>query len=122
MNIGINSPPEVRKYNAAVFFFNDTATTEIYTLSLHDALPILPPPVTSGHAASLLGVPRALPGPLRSQASKAPLGGVPGGADGGSGLGGVEAAAVRGEVPVDPAGDEVLDHAAGDVVGVLHRR
>src|SRR3712207_7342772 len=30
-----------------VFFFNDTATTEIYTLSLHDALPIsapTPPP------------------------------------------------------------------------------
>src|SRR3712207_9029262 len=27
----------------AFFFFNDTATTEIYTLSLHDALPI------SGH-------------------------------------------------------------------------
>src|SRR2546429_6898755 len=27
------------------FFFNDTATTEIYTLSLHDALPIsIPPP------------------------------------------------------------------------------
>src|SRR2546430_17428023 len=26
-----------------VFFFNDTATTEIYTLSLHDALPISPP-------------------------------------------------------------------------------
>src|ERR1035441_367436 len=26
---------------AAPFFFNDTATTEIYTLSLHDALPIL---------------------------------------------------------------------------------
>src|SRR3712207_8725475 len=25
------------------FFFNDTATTEIYTLSLHDALPISPP-------------------------------------------------------------------------------
>src|SRR3712207_9548460 len=25
------------------FFFNDTATTEIYTLSLHDALPILKP-------------------------------------------------------------------------------
>src|SRR6266851_3842479 len=33
-----------------IFFFNDTATTEIYTLSLHDALPIpssgAPPPVT----------------------------------------------------------------------------
>src|SRR3712207_9408542 len=27
---------------AAVVFFNDTATTEIYTLSLHDALPIFP--------------------------------------------------------------------------------
>ena len=26
----------------SIFFFNDTATTEIYTLSLHDALPILP--------------------------------------------------------------------------------
>src|SRR6266496_1719273 len=26
--------------NYIVFFFNDTATTEIYTLSLHDALPI----------------------------------------------------------------------------------
>src|SRR5438105_10037095 len=26
---------------ALFFFFNDTATTEIYTLSLHDALPIL---------------------------------------------------------------------------------
>src|SRR2546430_13607357 len=25
-----------------IFFFNDTATTEIYTLSLHDALPISP--------------------------------------------------------------------------------
>src|SRR5260370_35360947 len=28
----------------AFFFFNDTATTEIYTLSLHDALPIYPRP------------------------------------------------------------------------------
>src|SRR2546422_10506885 len=28
-------PPEL-----SFFFFNDTATTEIYTLSLHDALPI----------------------------------------------------------------------------------
>src|SRR3712207_9566379 len=27
-------------YNMFFFFFNDTATTEIYTLSLHDALPI----------------------------------------------------------------------------------
>src|SRR3712207_9315309 len=28
-------------YYFFLFFFNDTATTEIYTLSLHDALPIL---------------------------------------------------------------------------------
>src|SRR6266540_2558997 len=27
------------------FFFNDTATTEIYTLSLHDALPIFVPTI-----------------------------------------------------------------------------
>src|SRR2546422_10170747 len=34
------------------FFFNDTATTEIYTLSLHDALPISPAVVVRD-AASL---------------------------------------------------------------------
>src|SRR2546430_12006034 len=34
------------------FFFNDTATTEIYTLSLHDALPISVPPLDQeGHHA-----------------------------------------------------------------------
>src|SRR3712207_7100502 len=33
------------------FFFNDTATTEIYTLSLHDALPIWP----RGAIAATLG-------------------------------------------------------------------
>src|SRR3712207_7429586 len=30
-----------------IFFFNDTATTEIYTLSLHDALPICGQDVTA---------------------------------------------------------------------------
>src|SRR5688572_32030210 len=29
-------------FTSFFFFFNDTATTEIYTLSLHDALPICP--------------------------------------------------------------------------------
>src|SRR2546430_12036870 len=29
-----------REAGRSIFFFNDTATTEIYTLSLHDALPI----------------------------------------------------------------------------------
>src|SRR3712207_8926674 len=33
------------------FFFNDTATTEIYTLSLHDALPISRGPGRAGAAA-----------------------------------------------------------------------
>src|SRR5256885_5366369 len=30
----------VPPFSSVFFFFNDTATTEIYTLSLHDALPI----------------------------------------------------------------------------------
>src|SRR5688572_32852251 len=33
---------QCRSFCYAFFFFNDTATTEIYTLSLHDALPICP--------------------------------------------------------------------------------
>src|SRR2546421_9234692 len=33
------------------FFFNDTATTEIYTLSLHDALPILSEARINTHAS-----------------------------------------------------------------------
>src|SRR5438046_8357067 len=33
------------------FFFNDTATTEIYTLSLHDALPISSPLLFCVHAS-----------------------------------------------------------------------
>src|SRR5256885_2404340 len=38
------------------FFFNDTATTEIYTLSLHDALPIcvLAVPVVGGIVVGLM--------------------------------------------------------------------
>src|SRR3989454_5204944 len=32
----------LRHSHSSFFFFNDTATTEIYTLSLHDALPISP--------------------------------------------------------------------------------
>src|SRR6266699_7164364 len=37
-------------YFVFFFFFNDTATTEIYTLSLHDALPI--PPSRPGWTSS----------------------------------------------------------------------
>ena len=46
------------------FFFNDTATTEIYTLSLHDALPISKQ-VGSGTVIKLRG------GPTFEQASHA---------------------------------------------------
>src|SRR6266550_1115152 len=37
---GDASPRDAGSREPADFFFNDTATTEIYTLSLHDALPI----------------------------------------------------------------------------------
>src|SRR5437763_16295179 len=33
-------PPKFRPAYSHIFFFHDPATTEIYTLSLHDALPI----------------------------------------------------------------------------------
>src|SRR2546427_3540512 len=52
----------------SVFFFNDTATTEIYTLSLHDALPIYAQPgeaVGLGEGARDHEV-RMAPDPLRA--------------------------------------------------------
>src|SRR3712207_7555507 len=53
-----------------IFFFNDTATTEIYTLSLHDALPIWEAGRrdAAGDEAALDRGPPAIPGrvlPLR---------------------------------------------------------
>src|SRR3712207_7225663 len=45
------------------FFFNDTATTEIYTLSLHDALPIYEDGVAVVELREL-HVPRAIAGHL----------------------------------------------------------
>src|SRR2546430_13692501 len=49
------------------FFFNDTATTEIYTLSLHDALPIS----TASSSGSLLSLAKQ-----RSSTSKMPAAGT----------------------------------------------
>src|SRR5256885_8838037 len=37
-------------YRSLFFFFNDTATTEIYTLSLHDALPISSRPCSNARS------------------------------------------------------------------------
>src|SRR5258708_12981939 len=42
------------------FFFNDTATTEIYTLSLHDALPISTSPVRQGALGYRAGIARPI--------------------------------------------------------------
>src|SRR5256885_12770775 len=44
------------------FFFNDTATTEIYTLSLHDALPISARPRSGARAWILPARPTRSPG------------------------------------------------------------
>src|SRR3712207_7118474 len=43
------------------FFFNDTATTEIYTLSLHDALPILIARVIFFLSLSIIGKTTVVP-------------------------------------------------------------
>src|SRR5256885_12118177 len=55
----------VLRFQSSVFFFffNDTATTEIYTLSLHDALPI-------SHAARWRGAHHGLPAPGRLSADR----------------------------------------------------
>src|SRR5688572_31782903 len=50
-----------------VFFFNDTATTEIYTLSLHDALPIS---WWGWCRRSAGGSARRTPGPCRSRSRR----------------------------------------------------
>src|SRR6266853_5986989 len=42
------------------FFFNDTATTEIYTLSLHDALPISTSPPVAGEFAACSALSRSM--------------------------------------------------------------
>src|SRR3712207_8304512 len=49
-----------------MFFFNDTATTEIYTLSLHDALPIWAASHPGWHAGQRGRAPPAVPAPSAS--------------------------------------------------------
>src|SRR2546428_353383 len=55
-NTGVTATPVM--ITLFLFFFNDTATTEIYTLSLHDALPI-------SNTVSNHGTPGATAGPFR---------------------------------------------------------
>src|ERR1051326_9577650 len=52
-----------------VFFFNDTATTEIYTLSLHDALPICPLPEGEGGSSAIQFIHISVDRPQRKGAS-----------------------------------------------------
>src|SRR3712207_7538409 len=61
----------------AFFFFNDTATTEIYTLSLHDALPIYH--FTTSHSAPGASArpPRGAPARHRLAPSRGSLAGLP---------------------------------------------
>src|SRR2546425_8646636 len=56
------------------FFFNDTATTEIYTLSLHDALPIFLPEGGVGVSAELVRAARAVQQRAYCPYSKFPVG------------------------------------------------
>src|SRR2546430_12975348 len=58
------------------FFFNDTATTEIYTLSLHDALPISPKLAESRYTLVAAGRARSPPRAIPAKAASAPI--VPG--------------------------------------------
>src|SRR5256884_5105871 len=59
-----------RPHTIIFFFFNDTATTEIYTLSLHDALPIslFSPAKPMTRAAGMMARERVMS--LRSQRSE----------------------------------------------------
>src|SRR6516165_9964314 len=50
---------EIAEVRTAVFFFNHTATTEIYTLSLHDALPICGSPEDAAGAVYLFCIPES---------------------------------------------------------------
>src|SRR5256885_11884233 len=59
----------MKLFCAVFFFFNDTATTEIYTLSLHDALPISAP---SGWSSSAITTPVSSPAAAPAAGRSAP--------------------------------------------------
>src|SRR3712207_9349381 len=68
-----------RRSRITYFFFNDTATTEIYTLSLHDALPIssasrstraAPPPTPTSSCAATTRPARSATPPSATRASR----------------------------------------------------
>src|SRR2546428_12290003 len=91
-------------YFMSFFFFNDTATTEIYTLSLHDALPISTRPSCRQ------------PGPVPRGGSPARL--VPGGGHGGA----VRGRRVRHRPPGDGGGRRVARGPSGEGASGAGRR
>src|SRR2546427_9530998 len=83
-----------RLHFVCFFFFNDTATTEIYTLSLHDALPILKAAFAKRMTGQeLTPAEQALLAQIRTQFQASPGGGGTG--SGGVGGGGENASAAR---------------------------
>src|SRR3712207_8616036 len=66
-------------YSLYLFYVNDTASTEVYTLSLHDALPICrdPPPVRSPCAGRNLPAPAPQDPRGRGQAHRSAGEGTP---------------------------------------------
>src|SRR3989449_11473884 len=69
----LSVPVSSHSLTSFLFFFNDTATTEIYTLSLHDALP-LPPRLPAVRGVDR--VPRARRAAPRRRARRAARPGV----------------------------------------------
>src|SRR3712207_8534769 len=62
-----------RSTSDLLFFFNDTATTEIYTLSLHDALPICSAAITENAVAMTTVRPSCRFAPIAVSANAAAL-------------------------------------------------
>src|SRR2546430_17084410 len=102
------------------FFFNDTATTEIYTLSLHDALPILvdaPIPEMRVHLGTALAVSiplGAITATIMGLALKARRNKVVTGAQGLVGEIGVA------QTPLSPAGKVFIHGELWDAVSSAH--
>src|SRR5260370_8021155 len=76
--VGLVSLVVGRAGRCTFFFFNDTATTEIYTLSLHDALPISTTQVVLAHAGLTTGVGNATETVLNVRAVATPDPAAPG--------------------------------------------
>src|SRR3712207_7343856 len=62
---------QAKDMSLCFFFFNDTATTEIYTLSLHDALPICSRAIRPSRIRSSSATPTSRPGSAGVAASGA---------------------------------------------------